>query len=149
VREVRGRIDELQSQLRKMSGVGDNVNGADLTADQLLPSVRKLPLLGFTYYDLYRQVTMQDTIYETLTKQYELAKVQEAKEIPPVKVLDEPDVPERKSSPHRLSIIVLGFVLSALAGIIWILAPVLWDLIDDTHPVKMGGLALARSLWGR
>jgi hypothetical protein len=46
--------------LRKMGGVGEDVDGADLKADQLLPSVRKLPLLGFTYYDLYRQVTMQD-----------------------------------------------------------------------------------------
>jgi uncharacterized protein involved in exopolysaccharide biosynthesis len=149
VREVRGRIDELQSQLRKMSGVGDNVNGADLKADQLLPSVRMLPLLGFTYYDLYRQVTMQDTIYQTLTKQYELAKVQEAKEIPPVKVLDEPDVPERKSYPHRVIIIFFGSVLSALAGIIWILAPVLWNLTDDAHPIKAGGIALARSIRGQ
>jgi capsule polysaccharide export protein KpsE/RkpR len=149
VREVRGRIDELQRQLRKMSGAGDNVNGADLTADQLLPSVRKLPLLGLTYYDLYRQVTMQDTIYQTLTKQYELAKVQEAKEIPTVKVLDEPGVPERKSSPPRGIIIVLGFVLSALVGTTWILVSVLWDLTDDSHPVKAGGMALARSLRGR
>ena len=87
VREVRGRIEELQSQLRKMSGVGEDVDGATLKTDQLFPSVRKLPLLGFTYYDLTRKVTMEETIYETLTKQYELAKVQEAKEIPPIKVL--------------------------------------------------------------
>jgi uncharacterized protein involved in exopolysaccharide biosynthesis len=145
VREVRGRIDELQRQLRKMSGVGDNVNGADLKADQLLPSVRKLPLLGFTYYDLYRQVAMQDTIYQTLTKQYELAKVQEAKEIPPIKVLDEPDVPERKSSPHRAIIVVLGFLLSAFAGITWILASALWDLTNGFNSLKAGGIALPGS----
>jgi capsule polysaccharide export protein KpsE/RkpR len=146
VRGVRARVGELQSQLRKMSGVGDNVNGADLKADQLLPSVRKLPLLGLTYYDLYRQVAMQDTIYQTLTKQYELAKVQEAKEIPRVKVLDEPDVPERKSSPHRAIIVVLGFLLSAFAGITWILARALWDLTYGPHPVKAGGLAPSRAM---
>lgn len=141
VREVRGRIDELQSQLRKMSGVGDDVNGADLKTDQLLPSVRKLPLLGLTYYDLYRQVTMQDTIYQTLAKQYELAKVQEAKEIPPIKVLDEPDVPERKSSPHRLTIVVFGTLAAAFAGIVWIIAigsprrkyARFWDKVTALH----------------
>jgi uncharacterized protein involved in exopolysaccharide biosynthesis len=148
VREVRGRIDELQSQLRKMSGVEDNVNGADLKADQFLPSVRKLPLLGYTYYDLYRQVTMQETLYETLTRQYELAKVEEAKEIPAIKVLDEPQVPEKKSSPHRAIIAALGFFLSALAGITWILASVVWDRTDDSHPMKAGGIALARSIRG-
>jgi uncharacterized protein involved in exopolysaccharide biosynthesis len=146
VREIRGRIDELQRQLRKMGGVGEDVNGADLKTDQLLPSVRKLPLLGFTYYDLYRQVAMQDTIYQTLTKQYELAKVQEAKEIPPVKVLDEPDVPERKSSPPRAIIVALGFLLSALAGIAWILASALWDLTYGPHPVIAGGLAPSRAM---
>jgi uncharacterized protein involved in exopolysaccharide biosynthesis len=149
VRQARGRVDELQSQLRKMSGVKGNADGADLKTDQLLPSVRELPVLGFTYYDLYRQVTMQETIYEMLTRQYELAKVQEAKEIPPVKVLDEPDVPERKSSPHRAIIVVLGFFLSAFAGITWILTSALWDLTNGFNSLKAGGIALPRSIRAR
>jgi uncharacterized protein involved in exopolysaccharide biosynthesis len=149
VREVRGRIDELQSQLRKMSGVGENVNGADLTADQLFPSVRKLPLLGFTYSDLYRQVTMQDAIYQTLTKQYELTKVQEAKEIPPIKVLDEPQVAEKKSYPHRSIVVLVGLLFSALGGIGWILVCELWRIMDDSHPAKALGIELWQSIRSR
>ena len=42
---------------------------------------------------------MQEAVFETLTKQYELAKVEEARETPSVKVLDVADVPERKSYP--------------------------------------------------
>jgi uncharacterized protein involved in exopolysaccharide biosynthesis len=95
-----------------------------------------LPLLGYTYYDLARQVTMQETLYETLTKQYELAKVQEAKEIPPIKVLDDPGVPERKSLPHRLTITLLGAILSAFVGITWILTKTLWALTDESSPLK-------------
>jgi len=79
-----------------MGGEGENAEGGDLKADQFMPSIRKLPLLGVTYADLYRRVMMQGTLYETLTKQYELARVQEAKEIPPIKVLDEPQC-QRKS----------------------------------------------------
>jgi capsule polysaccharide export protein KpsE/RkpR len=146
VRTVRGRINELQSQLRKMSGAGDKVDGATLQADQLLPSVRKLPLLGFTYYDLYRQVAMQETIYETLTKQYEIAKVQEAKDIPSIMVLDVPDLPERKSSPHRSIIILVGVLISALGGIMWVIAGTLWEITDDSHPAKAAGLAVLRSI---
>jgi uncharacterized protein involved in exopolysaccharide biosynthesis len=136
VRQLRGRIDELQRQLRKMGGVGEDVDGASLKSDQLFPSIRKLPLLGVTYYDLYRQVTMQGAIYEILTKQYELAKVQEAREIPPIKVLDEPDVPEKKSSPHEMMIVFYGIVLSALAGIAWIISPILWNCIRDFYSAK-------------
>ncbi|MGO9316347.1 MAG: GumC family protein [Terracidiphilus sp.] len=136
VRQLRGRVDELQRQLRKMGGVGEDVDGTALKSDQLFPSIRKLPLLGVTYFDLYRQVTMQGTIYEILTKQYELAKVQEAREIPPIKVLDEPDVPERRSSPHRTRIVLYGMILSALAGIAWIISPILWKPIRDFYSAK-------------
>lgn len=136
VRQLRGRVDELQRQLRKMGGVGEDVDGAALNSDQLLPSIRKLPLLGVTYYDLYRQVTIQSTIYEILTKQYELAKVQEAREIPPIKVLDEPDVPEKRSFPHRKMIVLCGMVGSSLAGIVWIISPILWNLIREFYSAK-------------
>jgi hypothetical protein len=44
-----------------------------------------LPLLGVTYVDLSRETKIQETVYVLLTQQYELAKVQEAKEIPTVK----------------------------------------------------------------
>jgi uncharacterized protein involved in exopolysaccharide biosynthesis len=79
---------------------------------------------------------MQGAIYEILTKQYELAKVQEAREIPPIKVLDEPDVPEKKSSPHEMMIVFYGIVLSALAGIAWIISPILWNCIRDFYSAK-------------
>jgi uncharacterized protein involved in exopolysaccharide biosynthesis len=146
VRLARGRIDELQRQLRKMGGLGENVDGADLKSDQLLPSVRKLPVLGFTYYDLYRQVTMQETLYEALSKQYELAKVQEAKEIPPIKVLDAPELAERKSLPHRSIIVAVGALLSCLGGIAWILGCELWKTAEGSHPVKAFGVELLQSI---
>jgi capsule polysaccharide export protein KpsE/RkpR len=136
VREARARVDELQSQLQKIGGEDESVGAGDLKSDQFQPSIRKLPLLGATYADLYRRVTMQENLYETLTKQYELAKVQEAKEIPPIKVLDEPDVPERKSSPHRLTIVLDGILLSVFAGIAWIIARKLWNIIRDFYSAK-------------
>jgi len=60
-----------------------------------------------TYADLYRQTKIEETVYELLTQQYELAKVQEAKEIPAVKVLDAAVVPTKKSFPPRLLIVFL------------------------------------------
>jgi capsule polysaccharide export protein KpsE/RkpR len=144
VRQASGRVDELQRQLRKMGGLKEDVNGAGLNSDQSLPSRRKLPLLGVTYYSLYRQVSMQETIYETLSKQYELAKVEEAKEIPTIKVLDEPELPERKSSPNRKVMVFLGALASAFAGMGWIIVCEVWKRTDDSHPAKVIGLAVVR-----
>jgi uncharacterized protein involved in exopolysaccharide biosynthesis len=142
VREARARIDELQSQLRKMGNIGTKADDSDQKADQLYPSIRQLPILGVTYSDLSRQLAMQEEIHETLTKQYELAKVEEAKEIPSITVLDEPQVPERKSSPHRAVIGLLGILLSAFAGIVWIVAWKLWEIAHDSHPVKASSMHL-------
>jgi uncharacterized protein involved in exopolysaccharide biosynthesis len=91
-------------------------------------------------------MAMQEGIYETLNRQYELAKVEEAKEIPPIKMLDEPQVPERKSSPHRLLIVLLGVLASAFAGIVWIAICKLWEITDESNPVKVAGRAVLRSI---
>jgi capsule polysaccharide export protein KpsE/RkpR len=136
VREVQGQVNELQKQLQQMSGKGGDVDSPTLQSNQLLPSVRQLPILGYTYYNLYRQVTMQEAIYDTLNKQYELAKVEEAKDIPSIKVLDEPNVPERKSSPHRAVIVILGIFVSAFFGIVWILASTLWGMAQPFRSLK-------------
>ena len=58
---------------------------------------------------------LQEAVFETLTQEYEMAKVQEAKEIPSVKVLDPPNVPERKSFPPRTLIVLAGGGLGILA----------------------------------
>ena len=146
VREARARIDELQSQLRKMGGVGGKGSGTAQNADQLYPTIRELPILGVTYTNLYRQMMIQESLYENLTKQYELAKVQEAKEVPTVKVLDEPIVPENKSSPHRTFIVILVALFSAFAATVWIIARKLWEITGNANPIKMLGLSILRSI---
>jgi capsule polysaccharide export protein KpsE/RkpR len=125
VRSVRARIAELQKQLQKLGGQSGKVQ-AYQSAGQLYPSIRQLPLLGATYGDLSRRVQIQETVYETLTKQYELARVEEAKEIPTVQVLDVAQVPQRKSGPHRLRILLFVPALSLALGMLWLLAEARW-----------------------
>jgi len=120
VQSAEARIGELRIQLKKLTG-GNNENSNALDPGQLYPSVRKLPLLGTTYTDLYRRVALQEAVYEILTKQYEVAKVQEAKEIPSVKILDKPDFPEKKSYPPRLLIMIIGSVVFFMIGLVWVI----------------------------
>jgi hypothetical protein len=107
------------------------------------PSIRQLPLLGVRWADLYRQTKIEETVYELLTQQYELAKIEEAKEIPTVKVLDAAEVPEKKSSPARLQIILLGGFFALLAAASSIVAGFLWHATGENDPRR----ALARSVW--
>src|SRR6202011_3321666 len=88
-----------REQLQKLGGT-DLPNEAK-NDNSLYPSIRRLPLLGVTYADLYRRTKIQEAVYEALTQQYELAKVQEVRETPSVKVLDAAAVRQRKSFPPR------------------------------------------------
>lgn len=101
------------------------------------PTIRSLPLLGAKYADYYRRAKIQETVFELLTQQYELAKVQEAKETPSVKVLDPGRVPEKKSFPPRLLIMFLGTFLALSVSLVWVLAANQWQQADSTDPRKM------------
>jgi hypothetical protein len=86
------------------------------------------------YADKYRQLKVNEAILEVLTKQYELAKVEEAKELPSVKVLDTPEIPERRSSPPRTLIIVGGTLCSLVLAGVWIVGRSRWDELDRGTP---------------
>ena len=141
VRSVQARVDELQNQLMKVGGKDDN--SALTQGDSLYPSIRKLPLLGVPYADLYRKTRVEETVFETLTKEFELAKVEEAKEIPTVKVLDPPNVPEKKSYPPRLLFMLLGAVLAFACGVTWVLGRTMWEQADPADP----GVILAQEVF--
>jgi capsule polysaccharide export protein KpsE/RkpR len=136
VRAAEARVGELRRRLNQLSGAGANASGK-LQTGEPYPSLEQLPLLGNTYFDLYRRTKIDETIYELLNRQYELAKVEEAKEIPSIKVLDEPVVPERKSWPPRLLIISLGTVFAAGIAVSWLVGKKMWQGIDPRHPYKL------------
>jgi capsule polysaccharide export protein KpsE/RkpR len=143
VQSLQSRIAELNQELEKMGRKAD-VEAADpATAGPFYPSIRKLPLLGETYADLYRRAKIKEIVYETLTQQYELAKVQEAKETPRVKVLDVARLPQKKAFPPRLLIVALCTFIGITTSAISILAKARWQEIDGADP----GKALAREVF--
>jgi capsule polysaccharide export protein KpsE/RkpR len=137
VRELQARIAELQKQLDKLGGQsGGPTRDLSSANDPSYPTIRQLPLLGITYADLYRRTKIEEAVYEVLTQQYELAKVQEVRETPSVKVLDPAAIPERKSYPPRLLIMAGGLGLSLVCGVIWILLTRYWTETDPKDPNK-------------
>ena len=154
VRSLRARVTELSKQLDKLGGSRPGVlaepaaraGGLGDGSGSEFPSIRELPLLGVRWAELYRQTKIEETVYELLTQQYELAKIEEAKEIPTVKILDAADVPEKKSSPERLTIIALGMLLGPSAAALWVLSARAWQQMDPEDTRKRLGLEMARCL---
>jgi uncharacterized protein involved in exopolysaccharide biosynthesis len=169
VRSLRARIEELQKQLQKLGGTSAMPNVASATTPSTInpaipatmppvmdennpagfPSIRQLPLLGVRWADLYREAKIQETVFELLTQQYELAKIQEAKEIPTVKILDAPDVPERRAFPKRTLIVIFGCFASLLLGSFWIIGTESWKRINPADIRKSLALEVASTIEAR
>jgi capsule polysaccharide export protein KpsE/RkpR len=139
IRSLRARVDELQRQLKKLAGDGDTPGSGGADSQMEFPSIRKLPLLGVRWADLYRENKIEETLYGLLTTQYELARIEEAKETPVVKVLDVAVVPEKKSGPPRTLIVVLGTIMAFAAGSVWVLTDAKWQRMDTGDSRKQLG----------
>jgi tyrosine-protein kinase Etk/Wzc len=98
--------------------------------DPLMPSGR-VPEMGMEYLRKLRQLKYNETIFELLSKQYELAKLDEARDAVVIQVIDRAVPPERKSRPKRALIVSLATVTMIFLSILIVL------LLE--HPWKKSG----------
>jgi uncharacterized protein involved in exopolysaccharide biosynthesis len=144
VRSLRARVDELKRQIASLEGTNALGGAGDPNASSgnFPVSIARLPQLGVTYFDLYRTLKIQETVFEILTKQLELAKIQEAKELPTVKVLDEAAIPETKASPKRALIVLIGASLSLIFAAVYVVTVPRLRALSTDHPLKQLALEM-------
>ncbi|HMF91681.1 MAG TPA: Wzz/FepE/Etk N-terminal domain-containing protein [Candidatus Angelobacter sp.] len=82
--------------------------------------IESVPTAGLEYIRKLREVKYRETLFELLAKQYEAAKIDEARDALIVQELDKATAPERKSAPHRglivISVTIAGFLVAILAS---------------------------------
>jgi uncharacterized protein involved in exopolysaccharide biosynthesis len=154
VRAAQARVGLLQHELAKMSCTDAKLapksassspqTGSD--AAELYPPLRQLPRLAVPYADLYRRVKVQETVYELLTQEYELARIQEAKDTPVISVIDSPGVPEKKSFPPRLMVALVFTLLVVIAAGALILMQKRWNEMGEDDARKVLLRTMQRSL---
>jgi uncharacterized protein involved in exopolysaccharide biosynthesis len=103
----------LQSELSRVAGSKQDA-GSDINL-----SKGRVTQSGMEYLRRYRDVKYQETVFELLAKEFEVAKLDEAREGSIVQVVDAAVVPDRKASPHRLWIISGATVLAFFVAIVW------------------------------
>jgi len=108
VKTLQAAIARLKSQLGSMAGSG----GMDV-----IPAMGNVPALGVEYVRKLRELKIQEAIFEQLTKQFEVAKISEAKDSSTLQVLDEAVPPLRKSKPKRALIVLLATVTAFFCAI--------------------------------
>ncbi len=142
VKTVQAKINELERELAKINTGSPD---AAKSASNPYPSIKNLPIVGLAWTDLYRNTKIHETVYELLTQQYEVARIQEARELPTVKVLDNATVPEKRH-PGIPQVALIGTLVSALLACIGLLLQRRWYSWDPDDPRR---LLLARIARGR
>jgi uncharacterized protein involved in exopolysaccharide biosynthesis len=134
------QLTELQRQLKELGG-----SQAGTDSDLIVPR-GKLPEAGLNYIRKLRDVKYNEMIFELLAKQFEVAKLDEAREGAITQVIDAAVPPDRKSFP-RLSIIGPAATLS------WFVLAILWIFFRQamTHaqdkPEERERLQALKAVW--
>ena len=110
---TRREIAGLRGQLSQL----ERDTGAQPKGD-LQIATEKVPEAGMEYLRRYRDVKYHETIFELVAKQYEMAKMDEARDIAVIQVLDPAIPPEKKSSPQRLSMVLVAVFGAALTAML-------------------------------
>jgi uncharacterized protein involved in exopolysaccharide biosynthesis len=75
---------------------------------------------GMEYLRRYRDLKYQETVFELLAKEFEVAKLDEAREGAIIQVVDPAVPPDTKSSPHRTLIVIGVTTLAFLVAVFWV-----------------------------
>jgi tyrosine-protein kinase Etk/Wzc len=107
----------LHSELVHM-GSGSGTAGS--SGDFLMPK-GSVPQAGLDYVRKVRDMKYNETIFELLAKQFEIAKIDEARQGSVVQLVDKAIVPDKKSSPQRLLIVVCSTIAGLVLATFWVL----------------------------
>lgn len=102
-------LSESTPEVRQQSAVVSRLRSELAKAGQTEPPASK------DYIAAYREFKYQETLFDLISRQYELARVDESRDGGQLQIIDVAQVPERKSKPKRSTLMLAGFSLAALA----------------------------------
>lgn len=110
---------EIASQIEKINLLKKELINVENSSDnESNLTLKGKPQVIINFLRIKREVELQTKILTTILPLFEQAKIEEKKETPTVLILDTPQVPDKKSKPKRLLIVLFG----AFAGFIFVYA---------------------------
>lgn len=111
---LRSEIGDLQGQLSQLQ------RGKSSASIAAIPT-SKVPELQLEYVRKEREVKYHEALFDMLSRQYEAARLDEARDAPVLQVLDSASYPDTKSSPKRSYYMAGGLLFGFIGSCIWVL----------------------------
>lgn len=126
---------QLAAWRAQLARMGGGMSGA---SDDLLLPKGQVPQAGLEYVRKYRDMKYRETIFELLAKQFEIAKLDEARQGTITQVVDPALRPERRSFPKRTLIVLISGLFGFFLALFRVLVDAhLQDRPDDWHRVQL------------
>jgi len=162
LRELELTIEALRNKVRQLTtrgGSAESGEGAASGADSSLGSSRggkyaepvlepeegvfiplgDVPEISAEYARLLLDVKTQESVLEILVQQHEQLKIEEAKNVPTIQVLDRAFPPIEKSGPHRTVIMIVAALIAALGSLgLALLLDYLEEEFDESQRAELG-----------
>lgn len=138
--QAQQELDALRAQLAKLGG-----SEASSDASLLIPKGR-VPEAGLEYIRKLRDVKYYETIFDILAKQFEVAKLDEAKEGSIIQVVDHATVPDKRSFPHRSIIVIVCTACGFFIGILLIFFQAVMERCNEDPETALKLARLRHSL---
>lgn len=111
VKDLKTSTSNLRSQIAKLEGKG--------TGSSAIPSVGAVPSLGQEYVRLMREFKIQEAIFELLSKQYEMTKMDEARNVDGIQIIQKATVPDKKAKPKRSLIVLTATFFAGFGSVLF------------------------------
>jgi tyrosine-protein kinase Etk/Wzc len=113
-RELEHRIGALRTRLGHIATGAPEGDSGD---DRLLISFNRLPSLGRQLADLMLGIKTHQAVFTLLTTQYQQARIDEARDIPTIQVLDKARPPATRDTPRRKKNVMVGLATGLGLGL--------------------------------
>jgi tyrosine-protein kinase Etk/Wzc len=152
--QLSGMREQLALLEKRSGGHGKSgtVSSPDSSADSSEESsdvqvpVGNVPEAGLQYVRKLRDVKYAEVIFELLAKQYEAAKLDEAKTAAVIQVLDPAVEPDHRSSPRRGLIVILATLLAFFSSIFYVFSAEAFSRIRSNPRVDARFITLWNTL---
>ncbi len=143
VMRLNSELRALRGELARMESSQGGTTGSAVD----LP-VGKIPEAALDYVRARRELKLQETLLEGMVRQYEIAKLDEAKEGPTLQQVDVALPPDRKSKPSRALIVLVGALLAFLAASAYVVVRRYAALARERDPRSAAAWHALGRAWG-